>query len=311
MARLLLLDESPELLETLQARLQSLGYEVAACANGKQALAHVEEMRFDAFILDHGVSDVPALELISRIAGNQFNWQSPVIVMTAHPQPEALFKVLNAGASFLLAKPFAFATLAQKVARLLDPRDALKGPFDPTLVRGFLDAMVHVVGRLGRVPVMAGRPFLKSDALALCDVNALMDVRGSGLRGSLCFSFHPDTVETLLTPLFAYEAGERFTDALCRDAVLEVADLVVGHAKRTFRRDLGLALRESGMRFLQGAGLEIPYATRAPVLVVPFTVQTSWPFYLEFSLVVGDNEPVIPGASPARSVYEAGDIVFL
>ena len=312
MARLLLLDDSVELLETVQSRLAALGHEVISCRTGKQALAHIDETRFDVFILDLNVADVSAFDITTKMASNALNWASPIIVMTAHPQPEALFKALNAGASFVLAKPFSFATLADKVTQLLGPRDALKGAFDPALVRGLLEATVHVVGRLGGVPVVAGKPFLKSDGLTLCDANALVDVRGGGICGSLCFSFHPDTIETLLGSLFAYELDERFTFALCRDALMEVSNLIVGNANRRFRRDMGLVLKSSGQRYLKGAGIRVPYAaTKATVLVVPFTVQTSWPFYLEFSLIVGENEPALPGSGSSRDVYELGQIVFL
>ena len=311
MARLILVDSSLELLQTLQRRLQALGHEVVTCSSGKQALTQMEETRFDVFILDLNVSDVTAFDLTAKMTSNALNWASPIIITTAIPETEALFKVLNAGASFVLAKPFAFETLVEKVHQLLSPRVALRGAFDPSFVRSFLDATAHVVGRLGGVPVVAGKPFLKSDTLALCDANVLVDVRGGGVRGSLCFSFHTDTVETLLTSLFAYDSEERFTDTLRRDAMIEVMSLVLGHASRTLRREKGLVLTPSGDRFLQGAGVNIPYATKAPVLVVPFTVRTSWPFYLEFSLLLGENQAVIPAESPARSVYELGEIVFL
>lgn len=311
MARLLVLDSSSELLETLQSRLQERGHEVVACNSGKQALAYMEETRFDVFILDLAVSDLTALDMTIKLSSSPLNWSAPIIVTTANPETETLFKVLNAGASFVMAKPFAFETLAEKVIQLLVPKNALKGAFDPYLVRSFLEATVHVVGRLGGVSVVAGRPFLKRDGLALCDSNALTDIRGGGVQGTLCLSFHNDTVESLLTALFGYESEDRFTDALRRDAALEVMNLTIGHAVRSLRRDKGLALRPSGRQFVFGAGESLPYAAQSPVLVVPFTVRTSWPFYLEFSLLVGENEASISAESAARNVYDLGEIVFL
>lgn len=311
MAHLLLLDGSPEVLEGLRTRLQDLGHEVVACATGRQALSHVEDARFDVVILDLDVGDVSPFDVTAKIAANALNWASPIIATTSAPQPESLFKVMNAGASFLLAKPFAFGTLAHKVELLLTPRDVRKGAYDPAIVRGFLEATVHVVGRLGNVPVAAGRPFLKPDALAFCEVNSLLDLRGGGIAGTLCFSFHPDTLETLLGSLFYYEHTERVSETLVRDAVLEVTNLVVGHAKRLFRRDCGLLLDDSPARCIHGVGIQIPYAAKAPILVVPFSVPGSWPFYLEFCLVLGENEPLIPGSSPARLVFEPGEIHWL
>jgi|GEM_PF-4749373 len=311
MARLLLLDGSASLLQSVQTRLQDVGHEVMAFASGRQALAQIEDAHFDVFILDLNVGDVSAFDITTKISTNTLNWNSPIIVMTEHPQPEALFKVMNAGASFVLAKPFAFSTLLDKVEQLLNPRDVRKGAFDPLLVRGFLDAVVHVVGRLGDVHVAAGKPFLKEGTLALCDVNALVDLRGGGVCGSLCLSMHPDTLETLLSRLFGFDASDRLTDSLLRDAALEIVNLIAGEARRVFRRDQGIVITPGASRNVQGAGLEIPYAARAPVLVVPFSVPTSWPFYLEFCLLLGENEPLIPGSSSARAVLDPGDVNFL
>jgi DNA-binding response OmpR family regulator len=118
--RVLLVDDTPECLQFLDARLRALGYATSIVHNGAQALEEVARERPDLVVLDISMPEMngyQACREIKRIAAGL-----PVLVLTAKGDPAHRFWALESGADDFLTKPIDPAVVAQRVRALLGRR---------------------------------------------------------------------------------------------------------------------------------------------------------------------------------------------
>ncbi len=118
MARLLVVDDEPNVLYSIQKRLQSdtLGVDVAQ--SGQQGLESVRQLRPDAVILDVRLADMSGMELFDRI--REFDARLPVIIITAYAATETAIEAMKRGAFEYLVKPLDFHQLREVVRRALE-----------------------------------------------------------------------------------------------------------------------------------------------------------------------------------------------
>jgi two-component system, OmpR family, response regulator MprA len=150
--RLLVVDDDPDIRDSLRRALGYAGYAVTTVADGADALGSVARSPVDLIILDvlmpmlDGFDTCRAL----RDRGNA----TPVLVLTARDAVDDRVAGLEAGADDYLVKPFALRELLARVNALLrrtqPPRDVL-GYADLTL-----DLTARTVTR-GGVPVTLTR----------------------------------------------------------------------------------------------------------------------------------------------------------
>jgi len=119
MSTVLVVDDEPALLRTMDINLRSRGYEVALATTGHEALALAARNHPDAVVLDLGLPDMDGVEVIEGLRG----WTSvPIIVLSARTEESQKVAALDAGANDYVGKPFGMDEL---MARL---RVALRVP---------------------------------------------------------------------------------------------------------------------------------------------------------------------------------------
>lgn len=121
-ARVLLIDDEPEILRSLTTNLRAHGYEVATAANGRDALARWSAGRPDVVVLDLGLPDIDGVDVLRQIRREA---GTPVIVLSAHHLEREKVAALDAGADDYLTKPFGMDEL---LARLRVTLRRLRGP---------------------------------------------------------------------------------------------------------------------------------------------------------------------------------------
>ncbi|WP_020658715.1 response regulator transcription factor [Amycolatopsis benzoatilytica] len=116
--RLLVVDDDPDVRESLQRSLEFEGYEVAAASGGAAAVAAVAGTdRPDLVILDVMMPDVDGLETCRRIRA--LGERLPVLMLTARDALGDRVTGLDSGADDYLVKPFALEELLARVRALL------------------------------------------------------------------------------------------------------------------------------------------------------------------------------------------------
>ncbi len=102
-ARILVIDDEPDLRTLYELTLLRQGYRVESAADLLQAREHLKAQRFDAVITDMRLPDGLGLELLRDLAAG--NRPERCVVITAHGSAENAVDALKAGAFDYLTKP--------------------------------------------------------------------------------------------------------------------------------------------------------------------------------------------------------------
>lgn len=115
--RLLLVEDNPRLVATLELGLPEEEIDVDVALSGAAALARAAQPGLDAVLLDLGLPDMDGLEVLRALRDGSTP-QIPVLVLTARDAVDDRVRALDAGADDYLIKPFAFAELVARLRAL-------------------------------------------------------------------------------------------------------------------------------------------------------------------------------------------------
>lgn len=101
--KLLIVDDEQEFAATLLARLKLRNFEVTTVANGRDAIAAVEEEMPDVMVLDLKMPDLDGLEVLAQLRRKYKHLK--VIILTGHGSFEAGREGMELGAIDYLMKP--------------------------------------------------------------------------------------------------------------------------------------------------------------------------------------------------------------
>ena len=157
-ARLLIVDDDPELRHFLRTELEIEGYSCGEAASGQQALMQLRESRWDLLLLDWTLPDFSGVEICRRLRGSDD--QTPVLMLTARDDVRERVEALDAGADDYLTKPFSIEELLARVrARLRNASKASSEPETLQLADLQLTAASREVSRGGESISLTGREF--------------------------------------------------------------------------------------------------------------------------------------------------------
>jgi two-component system, cell cycle response regulator len=118
-ARILVVDDNPDNLEIISARLQFRGYDVVLAERGEAAIEQVRTQEPDLILLDIMMPDMDGYEVARRIRQSEDIGYIPIIVVTARDSTEDKVTGLDAGADDYLTKPINFPELEARVRSML------------------------------------------------------------------------------------------------------------------------------------------------------------------------------------------------
>jgi DNA-binding NtrC family response regulator len=124
--RLLIADDVANIRQLLTAAFKDRGFEVAAAANGDEAVRLLEESLFDVVITDLKMPGKDGLQVLR--AAKQQSVDTAVIVITAYGTMETAVEAMRLGAFDFIGKPFKLAEIELKVAKALQEQDAAEAP---------------------------------------------------------------------------------------------------------------------------------------------------------------------------------------
>lgn len=112
-----IIDDEPELLETLDNVLRKENYTVTTAKDGSEALQKLWDDRYDLILLDIMLPYIDGLSILKEIRDAGIS--TPVLMLTARSEVDDRVKGLDMGADDYLAKPFSLAELLARVRALL------------------------------------------------------------------------------------------------------------------------------------------------------------------------------------------------
>ncbi len=204
MARVLLVEDEPGIVDFVRRGLEAVGFAVEAATDGLEGERLALKGGFDAIVLDLMLPGRGGLEILASVRRAQPSL--PVIVLTARGEIEDRVVALDAGAVDYLVKPFSLAELVARVRAQL----RVVAQASETTLRG-ADIEVNLLTRQAR---RAGQ----STQLSSTEFELLTYL----LR-------HPEQVlsrEQILSAVWGYE----------HDPATNVVDVYVGYLRRKLRR---------------------------------------------------------------------------
>ena len=159
MTVILLVEDEPAIAEPLTYLLQREGYEVAAVADGGEALARFGRGDVDLILLDLMLPVLPGTEVAKRVRASS---DVPIIMLTAKDAEIDIVLGLELGADDYVTKPYSSRELLARVRAVLRRRVEQSDAVGPDVLESGpirLDADRHAVFVHGRETAMPLKEF--------------------------------------------------------------------------------------------------------------------------------------------------------
>jgi DNA-binding response OmpR family regulator len=162
--RILVVEDSNRLRESIVLALRRSGYAVDATGDGREGLEMAEDHPYDAAILDIMLPSLDGVSILKtlRAAGNR----TPVMFLTAKDAVADRVTGLRSGADDYLVKPFALEELLARVEALCR-RGYQKAASETTLADLTLDSTAKTATRAGVALDLTAREFALLEYLML------------------------------------------------------------------------------------------------------------------------------------------------
>jgi CheY-like chemotaxis protein len=120
MARVVCIEDEPDMIELMRLLLTRQGFEVIGARGGKEGVELVEKNLPELILLDIMMPDLDGWEVYQHLKQNPTTRDIPVIVVTARAQTaEKLAALDREGVDDYIVKPFGPAQLMDSIQRVL------------------------------------------------------------------------------------------------------------------------------------------------------------------------------------------------
>ena len=119
MARILIADDEPDIVTSLEFLMRGGDYEVRVAINGEEALRLAESFRPDVVLLDVMMPQRSGFEVCQKIRANPALQEVKIIMLTAKGRNAERDRGLDLGANAYVTKPFSTKELMNTVRGLL------------------------------------------------------------------------------------------------------------------------------------------------------------------------------------------------
>jgi DNA-binding response OmpR family regulator len=120
--RVLIVEDEPHIVLSLEFLLERAGYETAAAADGEEGLSLARRLRPDVVLLDLMLPRRNGYEVCQAIKADPDLSAIPIVMLSAKGQEVEILKGLELGASAYVTKPFGNAEVLEAIRAVLDPR---------------------------------------------------------------------------------------------------------------------------------------------------------------------------------------------
>ncbi len=119
-AEVLVVDDSKVMREMISACLRpDANLVITQAASGLEAIERLSLKAFDLLVLDLNMPDIGGLEVVEFVRSQDKLAKLPILIVTTRAEDDSREKILAAGASRYLTKPFAPAAILAEVQALL------------------------------------------------------------------------------------------------------------------------------------------------------------------------------------------------
>jgi CheY-like chemotaxis protein len=116
--RILVVEDEPEIADVERSILVTEGFAVDIARDGAEALERLGAIRYQGIVLDAHLPRLDGYEVARRVRALPLNRATPIVMVTASPEPDARQRGFELGIVGFLPKPFKHATFRALMANL-------------------------------------------------------------------------------------------------------------------------------------------------------------------------------------------------
>lgn len=156
---ILVIDDEPDIRESLEILLSAEGYRVDLAPNATEGLKQLENSTFDLVLLDLMMPDKSGMQVLEEIRGR--DRETPVFLITAYGSVEVAVDALKHGANDYFSKPWDNEKLLIEIDRMISKRQleqentelkrALRQRYSFPNIVGKSDRMLKILDLVGQV----------------------------------------------------------------------------------------------------------------------------------------------------------------
>jgi two-component system, OmpR family, KDP operon response regulator KdpE len=132
-AKILIVDDEPQITRVLRTALSTQGYSLRVAANGVEGMEAVHEWKPDLVITDVSMPRMDGVELCREIRAVS---DVPILVLSVRNHEAMKIQALDSGADDYITKPFSIQELQARVRAQLRRRAASNGAPEPVITAG-------------------------------------------------------------------------------------------------------------------------------------------------------------------------------
>jgi DNA-binding NtrC family response regulator len=156
---ILVIDDEPDIRESLEILLSAEGYRVDLAANATEGLKRLENSTFDLVLLDLMMPDKSGMQVLEEIRGR--DRETPIFLITAYGSVEVAVNALKRGANDYFSKPWDNEKLLIEIEHMISKRQleqentelkrALRQRYSFPNIVGKSDRMLKILDLVGQV----------------------------------------------------------------------------------------------------------------------------------------------------------------
>jgi DNA-binding response OmpR family regulator len=120
MARILLVDDEPDVIVVVSMILRRDGHDIITAFSGEEALEKLDDVKPDLITLDIMMSGIDGFETLKRIRENKKTSSIPVVILSVKSDESDIATCLELGANDYITKPYDRTVLLGKVRSILN-----------------------------------------------------------------------------------------------------------------------------------------------------------------------------------------------
>ena len=119
MARILIVEDEPDVLLLLENRVRGAGHEVVSATDGERGLALAFSENPALIILDWMMPKLDGIQVCEQLRATDAERSIKVLMLTARSQQKDVERAYEAGADDYIVKPFSSRELIERITSLL------------------------------------------------------------------------------------------------------------------------------------------------------------------------------------------------
>lgn len=123
--KILVVDDEPNIVQTLRDRLEMNEYNVITACNGKEGLETALQEKPDVILLDVIMPIMDGHEMLEALRRQPGGEEPSVIMLTARSQTQDISRANACGIDDYIVKPFDLSELLEKIESVVEHRKAV------------------------------------------------------------------------------------------------------------------------------------------------------------------------------------------